>query len=65
MQDIDALKAEMQKHQEMMNDMHNDVMSQQTMCQNAMSMMQSEGTKGETEPGSEESGTMNPHGHNH
>jgi len=46
MNDMKALKTEMAKHRDMMNNMQGDINGQNNMCQNMMSMMHSGGTNG-------------------
>ena len=41
MDDMEALKAEMQKHHDMMTKMHDNMSEQRTMCENMRSMMHS------------------------
>jgi hypothetical protein len=59
MNDMDALKSEMKKHQEMMLALHEKLSKHQSMCQNMMSMMQSgskQGTGGTQEKQPKEKG---------
>jgi hypothetical protein len=46
MDDMNALKAEMKKHQKMMQSMHQGMNTQENMCQNVMSMMHSGNEQG-------------------
>ena len=61
MQDMKTLKAEMQKHHDMMIRMRNNLNKQHSMFQNVMSMMHSTGMYGMMGADSTESGSTSPH----
>lgn len=65
MDNMEALKAEMQKHHDMMKEMHDNMSAQQSMCQNMMSMMPSGGMHGSMGSDSTKSESGGQHDHNH
>lgn len=64
-QDMSELKAEMKKHQEMMQNMHESADQQWAMCQNMMSMMHTAGMQGSMGTDSSSSDLSVPDSHDH
>jgi len=65
MDDMKALKVEMQKHHDMMTQMHESMNEQRSMCQNMMSMMHSGDMHGSMGSDSTKAETGDQHSHNH
>jgi len=63
--DMKTLKAEMQKHHDMLNRMYDNMSKQHSMFLNMMSMMNSAGMNGMMGTNSTESGSTGPHAHTH
>ncbi|MDX9857614.1 MAG: hypothetical protein RBT76_07485 [candidate division Zixibacteria bacterium] len=65
MDDMKALKAEMQKHHDMMTQMHENMSEQRSMCQNMMSLTHSGGMPGMMGADSAKSEADGQHNHDH